>query len=385
MFAKQTVVSASLVALCGAAAIARAEDESSAQSEGEAWVNDGDDDDELAPMEPRELPHEPLVQPIAKPSGRFLIGAGYSDYEGFLASAEIVQPDLFRTGSLLAMSAHISAKRQLFLTRFADPDVFGSRLGLSVDVYNDMHTLPGFSRHAAGGALTLAHPFGNGARAFVSYRVEDVKVAALSETAARSNIPDSPLTGGLLSALKAGVVYDTLDHRYAPTRGTQLGGSIEIGDRQLGSDIEFVRSDAWVQHHQPIGGLTLHLSGSFTTISGPGGGAPPRSERLFLMSGNEIRGYHPDSFGPISALGTPLGGDAKLLGSAELEVPLVRRIGLSAIGFADAGALVAQGQGQVGRSVGVGLLWRSPIGPLKFSWALPLDGGKPAFVFGLGM
>ncbi len=382
MFAKQTVVSASLVALCGAAATARAEDDASARSEGEVWVNDAD---ELPPVEPRELPHEPLAKPIAKPSGRFSIGAGFSSDEGFIAGAEVVQPDLFRTGSLLSLSARISARRQLFLTRFADPDVLGSRLGLSVDLYNDMHQLPGFHRNAAGGSLTLAHPFGDHARAFVGYRLEDVKVQELASNAARTLTPEPPLTGGLLSALKAGVVYDTLDHKIAPTRGTQIGGSIEVGDRSLGSDIEFIRTDAWAHHHQPIGPLTLHLSGSFTTIGGPGGGPAPRSERLFLMSGSEIRGYHPDTFGPVNALGTPVGGDAKLLGSVELEVPLVRRIGLSAIGFADAGALVAQGQGQFGRSVGFGLLWRSPIGPLKLSWAVPLDGGKPGFVFGIGL
>ena len=86
MFAKQAAWSASLVALCGAAAVARAEDGSSAQPEGEAWVNDVD---ELPPLEPGELPHEPLAKPIEKPSGRFTLGAGFSTDEGFVAAAEI--------------------------------------------------------------------------------------------------------------------------------------------------------------------------------------------------------------------------------------------------------------------------------------------------------
>ena len=335
MFAKQTAWSASLFALCGAAAIARAEDDVSTHSDGEAWD---------------------------QPSGTFTIGAGFSSDEGFIARADVSQPNLFRTGNQLSLTTRLSARRQLFLTRFADPDVLGSDLGFSVDVYNDRHELPGFHRNAVGGSVTLAHPLGNHARAFVGYRIEEVEVEELSATAARTIDPLPPLTGGTLSALRAGVVYDTLDQLGAPTRGTQLGGSVEVGDTWLGSEIQFLRTDAWAQHHQPIGPLTLHLSGAFTTISGPGGA--PRSERLFLGSSSEIRGYRPDAFGPISALGTPLGGEAKVLGSVELEVPLVRRIGLSAFGFVDGGGLFGAGQGQLGSSAGFGLLWRSPIGPV---------------------
>jgi outer membrane protein assembly factor BamA len=38
------------------------------------------------------------------------------------------------------------------------------------------------------------------------------------------------------------------------------------------------------------------------------------------------------------------------------------------------------------RSVGVSIIWRSPIGPLRFDWALPLDGERRGaqFLFGLG-
>jgi outer membrane protein insertion porin family len=381
MFAKQTLLSALLIALCGAAAIARAEGDGSPHSDDEASAKPIDV--EPRPLrEPRELPPEPPREPPQPPSGTFSIGAGFSSDEGFIASAEIAQPNLFRTGNQLSLTARISELRQLFLTRFADPDVFGSQLGFSFDVYNDRHRLPGFQRNAAGGSLTFAHPFGNHVRAFIGYRLEQVEVEDLSSLATRTIDPLPPLTGGTLSSLRAGVVYDTLDQIGAPLRGSQVGSSIEVADRALGSDLQFIRTDAWAQHHQPIGPLTLHLSGSFTTISGPGGA--PRSERLFLTSSNEIRGYRPDSFGPISALGTPVGGEAKLLGSVELEVPIVRRIGLSAVGFVDGGGLMLGGQGQLGSSAGFGLLWRSPIGPLKFSWAFPLDGSKPGFCFGMG-
>ena len=399
MFAKQTIWSASLVALCGAAAIARAEDDPSAQPDDEVRPPSAVEPSppprpakpagpvETLDPEPRQLPHDPPPGPIAKPSGRFAIGAGFSSDDGFLASATLVQPDLFRTGSLLMMHAQVSARRQLFLTRFADPDVLDSPLGLSFDLYSDRRTLPGFIREGTGAALTASYRTGH-IKWFLGYRLEHVEVESTAMSAARSLDPLPPLTGGLISSVRAGMVYDTTDGSAAPLRGTELGTSLEIADRRLGSDLQFTKADSWLRHHQPIGPLTLHLAGSYSAIWQPipGGGfaSAPRSERLFLMSSHEIRGYRPDSFGPVDALGTPVGGDAKILGSVELEVPLVRRLGLSAFGFADAGGLLAEGQSQLGLSAGFGLLWRSPIGPLKFSWALPVDGKDPVFVFGIG-
>jgi outer membrane protein insertion porin family len=387
MFAKQTAWSASLVAVLGAAQIARAEGDVSPQSDDEAhWVNGVKVEAEPLP-EPRELPPpEPPPKPDPPPeprppTGTFMIGAGFSTDEGFIASATIAQTDLFRTGSSLALHARISAKRQLFMTRFIDPDVLGSKLALSADLYNDIKERPGFERGAAGGALTLSLPVAGRLRAFVGYRLEEVTVGETSLFAGRTIDPLPPLVGGTLSALRTGLVYDTRDRKDAPLTGSNIGASVEVADRRLGSDLTFTRWDAWAQHHQPIGPLTLHLAGSFTQIDGA-----PRSERLFLDTSREIRGYSPLDFGPIDGFGRPVGGDAKLLGSVELELPVIRKIGLSLVGFVDGGGVIdrSTGQYQRGASAGVGILWRSPIGALRFDWAVPLDGGKPVFGFGIG-
>ena len=408
MFAKQTIWSASLVALCCAAPLARAEGDVPPQSddevrppgETEPTPVEKDDAHWLAPFDPpvpatppeiKENPVEPKPPPATppdqprKPTGRFMIGAGYSSIEGFIATASISQDDLFRTGNHLSLHTTISARRQLFLLRFADPDLFGSKLALSTDLYNDSRLLPGFRRNAAGGSLTLSHPIGENLRAFVGYRLEEVEIDDKETVFARlvDGGAMSP-TGGTLSALRTGIVYTTLDQPNAPMRGTSIGASIEIADRKLGSDLQFNKYQAWANTHQPLGPFTLHLGGRMTALTGRHGGGVPMSEGLFLDGTHEVRGYRPETFGPIGPNGMPLGGDLKLVGGAELELPLSKRLGLSAVGFAEAGAIAAGGRGAIGRSVGVGLLWRSPIGPLRFDWVKPLDGGAPGFLFGIG-
>jgi outer membrane protein insertion porin family len=81
------------------------------------------------------------------------------------------------------------------------------------------------------------------------------------------------------------------------------------------------------------------------------------------------------------------------VGRAELEVPIWKAAGLSLAGWADAG-LRYNADSMWGptdspllrRSVGFSIIWRSPIGPLRFDWAIPLDGRdrNTKFLFGLG-
>jgi outer membrane protein insertion porin family len=418
MFAKQTVLSASLVVLCSAAPLARAEEGIvPAQGDGEVYPpsDDAPTSVEIEPpgdvaptpverepldvrLEPREPP-EPATPPEIKPApeplrraaenrpgGQFMFGAGYSQDEGVIVASSIAHDNLFRTGNQLSLDARLSGKRQLFMVRFADPDVFGTPLALSTDLYNDIRQLPGFTRAAVGSSLTLSYPIARNLRAFAGYRLEHVQVGDESLALPRTQSPMPPLASGWSSALRTGLVYSTLDNPRAPLTGTSFGASIEVADRRLGSELEFTRVQAWAGHHQPIGPFTLHLTGKATAITSPSPFGVPHSERLFLDSSSEIRGYRPDSFSPLSPFGTALGGDLKLVGSAELEVPLFPKIGLSAIAFVDAGGIYDRhGESATGLSAGFGLLWRTKYGVFRFSVAFPQErDAKPGFILGLG-
>ncbi|MBA3452819.1 MAG: BamA/TamA family outer membrane protein, partial [Deltaproteobacteria bacterium] len=198
---------------------------------------------------------------------------------------------------------------------------------------------------------------------------------------ARGSQATDPFRGGRLAAIRAGIDYNTLDHPFAPTRGTRVGTSIEIADRDLGSEIQMIRTDAWLSHHRPLGPLTLHLAGTMSTVSD----GAPFSERLHFDGNRDIRGYAPGALGPRDPLtGMSLGGNLKYTARGELEAPLLPRAGLSLAGWVDAGGILTHGAQWSAASVGVGVLWRSPIGLIRVDLAVPLDGGKPGLVFGLG-
>ncbi len=352
MFAKQTLSSASLVVVLGGMS-------------------------RLAFAEPGVPAPDSGGAPPKKDTGTFQIGAGYITDDGFVAKAVISQSNLFGTGDLLAMSAMVSERRQLFDLKFVDPHWLDTDTALGFDLTNDGRQLPGFWRSSAGFSTTLQQPLGDHAIGFLSYRLEDVSVQLDQPVAiARGGPGPAPLGDGILSGLRAGLSYANVDHPQMPMRGTMLGAAIEVDDPMLGSDYQLVRLDAWASTHQAIGPFTLHLGTTMHSVESRD--FVPLADRLFLDGSSDIRGYAPGSIGPLS------GGTFELTGRAELEAPLIASIGLSAEGFADAGGLFdGSGIGQVGRSVGFGLIWRSPIGPLCFDYAFPLTGGPPRFVFGV--
>jgi len=366
MIAKQTVVSASLLMFVVPLAPAVAEPGEPPERPDEAALED-------------PIPEAPPTRPGK--TGRFVIGAGFQMDDGFIASARIEQLDLFRSGIGLALDAKLSARQQRFAIGVEDKALFGSGLALGANLYTERRVLPGFTREATGGSLTLSHALGPHVRGFVGYRLEEIAVAPDVLAIGRGTQVGDPFRGGRYAALRAGLEYNTLDAQLMPSRGTRIGTAIEIADRDLGSEIQMIRTDAWASHHLPLGPLTLHLGGTLSTVSD----GAPFSERLHFDGSRDVRGYAPGALGPIDPqTGRSLGGNLKYTARGELELPLVARFGISAVGWLDTGGILAHGTRWSAGSAGFGLLWRSPIGPLRIDYAVPLDGGPPGLVFGLG-
>jgi outer membrane protein insertion porin family len=334
------------------------------------------------------------------PAGRFAIGAGYSPDDGFLAHAEVAHDDLFRTGQHLALSAEISALRQRFLLAHEVPDLLGSGLDLRTELFSSRRTYPGFARAETGGAVTLGKRRSRSTRIYARYRIErvDLELAgmdaaapaargdagSLGEELLRMGAADN-LGAGRLATLGVGLEHSTLDAPVLPRRGSRLALFAERADRRLGSDFELWRAGGVVEHARPLGPFTLRLHGHATMVHGRDPMGVPLAFRLQHEGNADVRGYPLDT-------GHLAGDNVEAVGRAELELPLVPKWGISVAGFADAGLRYntdpAWGPERplLQRSVGVSLIWRSPIGPLRFDWALPLDGDRRGvrFLFSLG-
>jgi len=148
----------------------------------------------------------------------------------------------------------------------------------------------------------------------------------------------------------------------------------------------------------------------------------PIFERYFVGGIYDIRGYAPRSLGPIihapdgqfadaSLIPFRIGGNAQVIGNAEIEFPLFDKVGIRGVVFTDVGNSFNLEQSYCAlrprdvdpskdpckrpwdlnayrASWGFGLRWFSPIGPLRFEWGIPfrtLPGEQPiVFEFTIG-
>ena len=362
-------------------------------------------------------------------TGQFVIGAGISGSDGFIASATVGQKNLFGRGHSLSLAARLSARESIFALRFRNPALFDSDWSAGAEVYNTSQARPGSTRQAIGGAITVGHELTDTLRASLTGRVEqvtavepEVLASAFAPRSATERVnPTELYRDGLIASLRGTFASDDRRTRgwlpWQSRLGTHAGVYGEIATNLLESGGSHQRVGAWVDHHEAIGGsASARFRGSVDWIGSSESRGVPLFERFFAGGMHDVRGYAPLSLGASiftsAGAGDPLhelaiGGNLRILASAELSFPIASAVGLSGVVFADAGNVfnlerrycraaigsnacpsAAEILTGMRASVGVGARWASPLGPLRFEWGIPLTRrpGQPPvrFHFGFG-
>jgi outer membrane translocation and assembly module TamA len=154
--------------------------------------------------------------------------------------------------------------------------------------------------------------------------------------------------------------------------------SVALASRYLGSKKNYVRWNFDARGFVPLGPCVVAgrvLLGSIAGINKTSQSELPVTE-LFYSGGSAIsRGYDFQKLGNDNAPGRPVGGQSLLSGSLELRFPIWRE--LRGVTFGDAGQLGTGPYdwraGQLRYSVGGGLRYTTPLGPIRLDIATPLN------------
>ncbi|MFL6835732.1 MAG: outer membrane protein assembly factor BamA [Bradyrhizobium sp.] len=228
------------------------------------------------------------------------------------------------------------------------------------------------------------------------------------------------LAGGkaLTSALGYSLNYNTLDNNKNPTDGLLIDFKQDFAG--VGGDVSYIKTAIDAKYYTPLVADIVGLIHAQGGILNQLGSDQLRMLDHFQMGPNLVRGFAPNGIGPrdINPFGTgdALGGTKYWGVSAELQMPfwfLPKEVGLKGSIYADAGGLfdykgptswaqtgevnvpgctpptqspntnpgtclgLQYDSGNVVRtSVGVGLIWASPFGPLRFDYAVPITKGR---------
>lgn len=160
-----------------------------------------------------------------------------------------------------------------------------------------------------------------------------------------------------------------------PRRGWKLGIGLRGTSPAISSTDSFIQSQLWTGAILPFfkGRFLSRARLAHTDVDDVS--TLPGSVRFFAGGDNSIRGYDYQTLGPRNAEGEVIGGRHLLVGSLELEYPLFGR--WHAAVFTDAGnAFNEYDELDIRQSAGLGVRWRSPLGPIRIDFAHPMDSDR---------
>jgi len=194
----------------------------------------------------------------------------------------------------------------------------------------------------------------------------------------------------LLVSLPTTLDYDARDNKLDPTEGFRGTFDAEPFTDLLGGTVAVVTKGTISGYYALAGNdrMIFAARGSAGTIVGGDAEDIPATRRFFLGGGGSIRGYEYRSVGPKVG-GDVVGGLSFVEGTFEMRFRVTDTIGI--VPFVDFGAAFEDPIPDFGEEfrvgAGVGLRYHTPLGPLRFDIAVPLnrDGGDSfAFYVGLG-
>jgi translocation and assembly module TamA len=194
----------------------------------------------------------------------------------------------------------------------------------------------------------------------------------------------------LIASLPSQLDYDSRDNKLDPTEG--LRGTLDAEPLA-----EFERGTLALAARGTLSGylavadddtMVIAARGSLGSIVGGSLEDIPATRRFFLGGGGSIRGYEYRSIGP-ERNGEVVGGLSFWEASAEFRYRATDTIGI--VPFIDAGAAYEESIPDFSEGIrvgaGIGLRYYTPLGPLRFDVAVPLnpDSGDPAVAFYVGL
>jgi outer membrane protein insertion porin family len=309
------------------------------------------------------------------PTGAISFGAGYSTLEGVVGTAQISERNLFGLGYKTSLSAALGGETERFKFSFTDPWLLGTPTTAGFDIYYDeLEYFDTYDSTVTGANLHLGRYLTDYISASLLGRAERVKIFDISPSAS-GFVKEQEGTRDTIS-VTLGLTRDTRDDYYSPTKGSRHTLTMENAGGILGGDNTFYKFFGDTRWYFPLPlNTVLHLRGRAGIVEGYDGKDVPIYERFYVGGINTIRGFEYGEAGPEDEFGEVIGGEKMVVFNSELIFPLSTEIGLRGAVFYDAGKGFDEYRefGKFRHSVGLGIRWLSPIGPIRVDWGYNLD------------
>jgi outer membrane protein insertion porin family len=330
-------------------------------------------------------------------TGEWNFGVGYSTVDGVVGNVSVSERNFLGLGQYVKLSTTYGQYTRSLGVSFVQPYLLGSRASLGVDVFGRESAQSSWQSYGSttyGTGFRLGLPITDALSAQLRYSIYNQSVTVdPGQASGTISLPIQQAAAAgpaWVSMIGYSFAFDTRDNKRSPTEGLSAEYKQDIAG--LGGDVNFIKTAEDARYYQPI---TSDVTGIGRVQSGwltPWGGKDVPLLNRFFGGPTLVRGFAPNGIGPRDL--TPgstrdnIGGTAFWGTSAEAQasIPyLPSDFALKFAVFADAGSVWGGGNGPalsqsftVGSagvmrsSVGAGLIWGSPFGPIRVDYAMPL-------------
>ncbi|MBB6189195.1 outer membrane protein assembly factor BamA [Rhodanobacter sp. MP7CTX1] len=360
-------------------------------------------------------------------AGSLQFGIGYSQYSGLILSASVTQNNLFGSGDSVSLSGQRSTYSTLYSVNYYNPYLTDSGIGIGYNAslsktnYGDISEFADYSTSAKSFSSYLGIPITETDGLRLGLGLSSNKVNTIPGFTPQVLIDYQNEIGHDTVHTWTGTfgwTHDTRNGYWAPTRGGKLSVSADVA--LPGSTVQYWKVTAEANHYWPIGkGFVLFLDGQVGDGQTYGKNGIddasykalesqvtdhtlvdmreqfPFFQNFFSGGVQDVRGFQDNTLGPRICIAAnaqpttgglcpdgshaePIGGAFKVLGKAELYLPLpfLKDVNTARVSwFVDTGNAYQNIQSfnasTLRASTGLSLHWQAPIGPLIISFALP--------------
>jgi outer membrane protein insertion porin family len=316
-----------------------------------------------------------------KPTGALLFGVGFSNVEKLALSASLSQANVFGTGNYLSLNVNSGSVNKVYSISYLNPYYTVDGVSQGFDLYHrktnaSQLVIGAYSTDTYGGAIKFGYPVSEVSRIDFATNLETVRLDTFDNSPQQYlDFVDQFGSRYTYAALSAGASRDTRDSLIQTNSGTFTRASTEVA----GGDLQYYRLGFQHQYYRPLSRTyTLYLNTDIGYAEGIGDKPLPFFKNYYAGGPGSVRGYASFSLGPLDQFGTALGGNRRVIGSAEFLFPMpgaTQDRSLRLGWFIDAGNVFNNSYelNDLRYSAGLGFFWSSPFGPLRLSFAQPLN------------
>ncbi|MEE2662459.1 MAG: outer membrane protein assembly factor BamA [Pseudomonadota bacterium] len=314
-------------------------------------------------------------------TGSISFGAGYSSTNGILGDTSIREQNLLGRGQDLKFGIQAGAKTKQADISFTEPYFLGKKLTAGFDIFRtikDLQSESSYDKRSTGFALRTGYKVSKELSQRWKYTFRGDKITDVPSTASlaiKEQEGDS-----VTSSVGHKLLFDKRNNRLNPTKGY----SVEIDNTiaGLGGDTRYFRNELRIASYYPVTEKwTIQLSSGVGYVLGLG--KDVRIVDRFYLGGDSLRGFEVSGLGPRdSSTGDAVGGNWYYKGTLGVTFPvgLPKEYGVKGRIFSDAGSVgendssvsTIKDSSSLRLSLGTGLTWSSPIGPINIDFSKAL-------------